>query len=174
MPKLIIQRTDRLNYFEKYPVYINSSKAGNLAFADTLTLHLEPGRYLLQVGGFNSREANFWVDLKENNQAFEVKNKRLKRWRKWPKRWQAVLSAKPPMHLASSSAQAKLKKEYLRAELKLGLFNLLFFALLFVPINYYWETSDGLFLALTILGLLVIWQINTGARRFLIRQEPRP
>jgi Fe-S cluster biosynthesis and repair protein YggX len=174
MPKLIIQRSDRSNYFGVFKVYINRSAAGEIPFAERLELDLPAGRYQINVGSFRAKEASHFTNLERNHRAFEISTEKVSAFKNWPKNQQTVLIEKGPVQLANQKERKKFKKEYRNTLLLLALFNGLFLTLLAWPLHRAWHIGDGLAWAAVLIGLLILWQINNGVKRFFLRKEKQP
>ena len=174
MPKLLLQRRDRVNFWSAYKVYLNRTYAGSIGFASELSLELPPGRYQMHVGSRNTREASLWINVAEHTKALEIQVEPLAFWRNWPKSWKIKLIEKGPIQLASEKDQQALKQDYRGVLVRQLFFNCLFLAFLAWPFYLFWVREDGLFLALVALGLLVLLQINVGIKKFLLRKEPKP
>jgi hypothetical protein len=174
MPSLLLQRADNINFWQSYPAYVNRTQIGEIPFTGRLKVDLEPGRYLLAVGARNAQEAQVWCTIKEYNKAFEIQAVKRGGLQKWPKTWQINLVEKGPIQLKSPQEQQTKKRAYRNTLWKQAIFNLLVIVFLAWPAYIFYIKNDYLFLALVIMGLLVLWQINVGVKKFLLRKEPRP
>ncbi len=157
MPELLIQRRDRSAYFESYPLYVNRKQAGRIAFGETLSLDLAPGRYQINCGGLFGKEAEIWLDLNEHRKAIFLHSEALAyRQRPFPKYYQCHFTETSPLQLKGEESQAQLKAEQNRALV----FAFAFAALLSLASAWsFWQSkawNDNLFIYLGIVLLLII------------------
>ncbi len=116
MPELIIQRLDRGGYWESYPIYVNRKQLGRIGFGQEVKLDLEPGRYLISIGGLRAADAELWIDLGANRRVLQVEGKALAyKDRQWPKWYQLQFKETIPVRKASSEELGELRYLYRQA-----------------------------------------------------------